>query len=171
MSKKEEKKRKIEWERHCFAVSLAANPKNMSKEKQIPTRILLPKRIEAPSTNLLGKIRQQILSRMGCLRLRGENETLLQLLRKDAYILSQLVDGSYRYNISPKLKTRTVRTYQQLSEKEEKGTFAVYQEKQLKYQGWWRLTLSNGALKLDVAAPDLAVYCATELSLAPMYLR
>ena len=25
MSKKEEKKRKIEWERHCFAVSLVAN--------------------------------------------------------------------------------------------------------------------------------------------------
>ena len=142
-------------ERLYFAVFQAANPKNMSKEKQTPTRILLPKRIEAPSTNLLGKIRQQILSRMGCLRLRGENETLLQLLHKDAYILSQLVDGSY----------------QQLSETEEKGTFAVCQEKQLKYQGWWRLTLSNGALKLDVAAPDLAVYCATELSLAPMYLR
>lgn len=108
-------------ERLYFAVFPAANPKNMSKEKQTPTRILLPKRIEAPSTNLLGKIKQQILSRMGCLRLRGENETLLQLLRKDAYILSQLVDGSYRYNISPKLKTRTVRTYQQLSETEEKG--------------------------------------------------
>ena len=168
MSKKREKN---QMERLYFAVFPAANPKNMSKEKQTPTRILLPKRIEAPSTNLLGKIRQQILSRMGCLRLRGENETLLQLLRKDAYTLSQLVDGSYRYNISTKLKTRTVRTYQQLSETEEKGTFAVYQEKQLKYQGWWRLTLSNGALKLDVSAPDIAVYCATELSLAPMYLR
>ena len=96
MSKKREKN---QMERLYFAVFPAANPKNMSKEKQIPTRILLPKRIEAPSTNLLGKIRQQILSRMGCLRLRGENETLLQLLRKDAYILSQLVDGSYRYNI------------------------------------------------------------------------
>ena len=107
MSKKREKN---QMERLYFAVFPAANPKNMSKEKQTPTRILLPKRIEAPSTNLLGKIRQQILSRMGCLRLRGENETLLQLLRKDAYILSQLVDGSYRYNISPKLKTRTVRT-------------------------------------------------------------
>lgn len=128
MSKKREKN---QMERLYFAVFPAANPKNMSKEKQTPTRILLPKRIEAPSTNLLGKIRQQILSRMGCLRLRGENETLLQLLRKDAYTLSQLVDGSYRYNISPKLKTRTVRTYQQLSETEEKGTFAVYQEKQL----------------------------------------
>ena len=32
MSKKEEKKRKIEWKRHCFAISLAANPKNMSKK-------------------------------------------------------------------------------------------------------------------------------------------
>ena len=106
MSKKEEKKRKIEWKRHCFAISLAVNPKNTSKEKQTPTRILLPKRIEAPSTNLLGKIRQQILSRMGYLRLRGENETLLQLLRKDAYTLSQLVDGSYRYNISPETKDK-----------------------------------------------------------------
>ena len=34
MSKKEEKKRKIEWKRHCFAVSLAENPKNMSKKNQ-----------------------------------------------------------------------------------------------------------------------------------------
>ena len=37
MSKKEEKKRKIEWERHCFAVSLVANLKKDCNDRDHQT--------------------------------------------------------------------------------------------------------------------------------------
>ncbi len=158
MSKKEEKKRKIEWERHCFAVSLVANLKNMSKKDTETIKMRLPIRVEYPDTSRLGRLWQRIRCRLGSLRLLSREQPFHSLFLQDRDKLSRLLYMPCTYDILQKREIKIIKSFQQLSETEERGIVSIYLEKRLEYLIKWHLTLSDDGLELSAVVPVPLLY-------------